>query len=68
MELLLRTGAGVPLDAFALADTAAEDGVLGDLVTRVDAVDASWGVGDGPRWVLTEKGRLLETEVALRLQ
>lgn len=64
LELWLRTGAGVPLDAFRRADT---DGALATLVRRVDHVDASWGVGSEPRWVLTEAGRLLETEVSFRL-
>ncbi len=65
LELLLRTGAGVPLDAL---DPDEVTGNLAGLVHRVDRVDASWGVGDGPRWLLTERGRLLETEVAFRLR
>lgn len=64
-ELLLRTGAGVPEHAFAPEDTA---GPLADLVRRVDRVDPSWGVGDQPRWVLTVRGRLLESEVSFRLR
>lgn len=64
LELLLRTGAGVPLEAFAPEDTA---GVLADLV-RTERVDPAWGVGDEPRWVLTERGRLLESEVSFRLR
>lgn len=67
LELLLRTGAGVPLDAFDDVDTA-PDGILAGLVRRVDRVPATWGVGDGPRWVLTGAGRLLETEVSFRLK
>lgn len=63
-ELLLRTGAGVPLDAFDEADVT---GVLDGLIDRVERVESDWGVGDGPRWLLTERGRLLENEVAFRL-
>ncbi len=65
LELLSRTGAGVPLDALDPADV---EGDLAGLVRRVDAVDPSWQVGDGPRWVLTDRGRLLQTEVAHRLR
>ncbi len=65
LELLLRTGAGVPVDALDPADV---DGDLAGLVHRVESVDDTWGVGDAPRWLLTERGRLLENEVALRLQ
>ena len=64
LELLLRTGAGVPLDAFGPADVATD---LAGLVRRVDRVDRSWEVGDAPRWLLTERGRLLQSEVAHRL-
>lgn len=65
LELLLRTGAGVPLDAFTDDDLR---GPLEGLVHRNERVPEDWGVGDGPRWVLTERGRLLETEVAFRLR
>jgi oxygen-independent coproporphyrinogen-3 oxidase len=65
LELLLRTGAGVPVDALDPADV---DGDLAGLVHRVESVDDTWGVGAAPRWLLTERGRLLENEVALRLQ
>ncbi|MBS1848864.1 MAG: radical SAM family heme chaperone HemW [Actinobacteria bacterium] len=65
LELSLRTGAGVPIDAFAPEDTA---GPLAGLVEPVAPVASDWAVGDGPRWVLTRRGRLLETEVAFRLR
>ncbi len=65
LELLIRTGAGVPCDALDPADVA---GDLAGLVRTVRRVDADWGVGDGPRMVLTERGRLLANEVALRLR
>ncbi len=65
LELLLRTGAGVPEGAFATVDV---EGPLDGLVRRVDRVDARWGVGGEPRWVLTRRGRLLESEVSFRLQ
>ncbi len=65
LELLIRTGAGVPVDALADQDLT---GPLVGLVARVARVDAEWGVGDGPRLVLTERGRLLANEVALRLR
>lgn len=74
LELLLRTGAGVPIDAFDTADvgggrTAGVAGAgLEGLVQRVERVDPVWEVGDGPRWLLTERGRLLESEVAFRLR
>ncbi|HET8930905.1 MAG TPA: radical SAM family heme chaperone HemW [Acidimicrobiales bacterium] len=65
LELLLRTGAGVPIDALDPVDV---DGDLVGLVYLADQVAASWGVGSTPRWLLTERGRLLENEVAFRLR
>jgi oxygen-independent coproporphyrinogen-3 oxidase len=65
LALQVRTGAGVPVDALAADDV---DGVLAGLVTRVSQVDASWGVGAEPRLVLTEAGRMLANEVAIRLR
>lgn len=65
LELLLRTGAGVPLDALDITEV---DGTLDGLVHRVEQVDRSWEVGDQPRWLLTERGRMLENEVAFRLR
>lgn len=53
LQLSLRTGAGVPVDALAADDRA----VLGDLVRT-----------DGDRLVLTRAGRLLANEVLARLR
>lgn len=65
LALLVRTGAGVPSDAL---DPEFVDGVLAGLVERFERVPPDWGVGDGERIVLTEAGRMLANEVALRLR
>lgn len=67
LALLIRTGAGVPPEALA-PDDVGDDGVLAGLVERVDRVGPEWGVGEGARLVLTETGRMLANEVALRLR
>lgn len=65
LQLLVRTAAGVPIGAL---DDAVVRGPLEGLVTRIAAAPAAWNVGPGARWVLTERGRLLANEVALRLR
>ena len=66
LQLLIRTGAGVPQDALSQDEVA---GVLAGLVEIVDAAPADWDVPDvGGRVVLTPAGRLLANEVALRLR
>ncbi len=65
LALLVRTGAGVPVESLSADDV---EGPLADLVHRVDHVGPEWGVGDRARLVLTERGRMLANEVALRLR
>ncbi len=65
LVLLIRTGAGVPVDSFNDADL---EGPLRTLVEQVGPVEKSWGVGEGARLVLTRAGRLLANEVAIRLR
>lgn len=65
LSLLIRTGAGVPVDSFNEADLA---GPLRTLVEQVGHVEKSWRVGDEDRIVLTRAGRLLANEVAIRLR
>ena len=65
LQLLIRTGAGVPQEALNRDDVT---GVLAGLVEVVDAAPVDWDVPDvGRRVVLTPAGRLLANEVALRL-
>ena len=65
MAVLVRTGDGGPLEAL---DPELVDGVLAGPVERVERGPPDWGVCDGERIVLTEAGRLLANEVALRLR